>query len=74
MKRTLTREEVSERAEDRWFSMAELEAELTLGSSSIYRIIERGLLPKGTRILRTRTVWFDRDVRALKRSLCEQAA
>lgn len=74
MKRSLTREEIRDRAEDRWYSMAELMVELTFARSSIYRLIERGELPEGTKILGNRTVWFDRDVRALKRSLCEQAA
>ena len=74
MKRKLTPQEVRDRAEDRWFSMAELEAELTFGSSTIYRLIERGALPQGTKVLGYRKVWFERDVRALKRELCEQAA
>ncbi|XAP77933.1 AlpA family phage regulatory protein [Citromicrobium bathyomarinum] len=73
-KRSLTREEIRDRAEDRWYSMAELTVELTFARSSIYRLIERGELPEGAKILGNRTVWFDRDVRALKRSLCEQAA
>ncbi|RDS75992.1 AlpA family phage regulatory protein [Alteriqipengyuania lutimaris] len=65
---------MQERAEDRWFSMADLADELTLHRASIYRIIERGELPEGTKIFGNRKVWFERDVRALKRELCSQAA
>lgn len=74
MKRALTPDEVRARADDRWFSMADLEAELTLHRASIYRLIERGKLPEGSKIYGTRKVWFGRDVRALKHALCEQAA
>lgn len=74
MKRTLTPEEVTDRAEERWFSMTELESELTLHKVTIYRLINRGALPVGTTILGNRKVWFDRDVRALKRDLCAQPA
>ena len=74
MKRILTQIEVTDRAEDRWYSMAELTDELTLHRATIYRLIERGELPEGTRILGNRTIWFERDVRALKRGLCAQAA
>lgn len=73
MKRALTREELADRADDRWLSMAELTAELTLHRATIYRIIERGDLPEGTKILGNRVVWFERDVRALKQELCAQA-